>query len=68
MRGFLICPDCGRLLTGSSSKGQDGNKYYYYHCILPCKACFHTDQTHVSSKELKKFIPAGRVWWKFTRR
>src|ERR1022692_23148 len=27
LRGFLICPKCGRLLTGSASKGA----YYYYH-------------------------------------
>ncbi len=31
LRGFLICPQCGRLLTGSASKGR--TKYYhYYHC------------------------------------
>jgi site-specific DNA recombinase len=57
MRGFLICPQCGRLLTGSSSKGRT-KKYYYYHCILLCKARFHTAETHeLFSKELKKFIP-----------
>ncbi|MGS2764884.1 recombinase family protein [Sinomicrobium sp. M5D2P9] len=32
LRGFLICPTCGKTLTGSVSKGR--NKYYhYYHCI-----------------------------------
>jgi site-specific DNA recombinase len=57
MRGFLICPDCGRLLTGSSSQGRT-KKYFYYHCQRPCKARFHTDLTHdLFSKELKKFIP-----------
>jgi site-specific DNA recombinase len=57
MRGFLICPDCGRLLTGSSSQGRS-KKYFYYHCKLPCKARFHTDHTHdLFAKELKKFIP-----------
>jgi len=30
-RGFLTCPDCGKLLTASISKGRA--KYYaYYHC------------------------------------
>src|SRR5699024_11671440 len=32
MRGFLLCPQCNRLLTGSKSKGR--NRYYaYYHCV-----------------------------------
>src|SRR5699024_5900558 len=32
MRGFLLCPECNRLLTGSKSKGR--NRYYaYYHCV-----------------------------------
>ncbi len=31
LRGFLICPKCGRHLTGSSSKG-NGGRYTYYHC------------------------------------
>ncbi|HEY4062021.1 MAG TPA: recombinase family protein [Puia sp.] len=57
MRGFLICPDCGRLLTGSSSQGRS-KKYFYYHCKLPCKSRFHTDQTHdLFARELQKFIP-----------
>ena len=57
MRGHLICPFCGRLLTGSSSQGRS-KKYFYYHCILPCKARFHTDQTHEKfAKELRKYVP-----------
>jgi len=35
LRGFLICPQCGRLLSGSASKGR--TKYYhYYHCTGGC--------------------------------
>jgi len=54
----VIRSDCQYLLlTGSSAKGRT-KKYYYYHCILPCKARFHTAETHdLFSKELKKFIP-----------
>jgi site-specific DNA recombinase len=29
--GHLLCPKCGRLLTGSSSKGRTKH-YAYYHC------------------------------------
>ena len=32
LRGYLICPKCGKLLTGSASKGRN-RRYYYYHCI-----------------------------------
>lgn len=31
LRGFLVCKTCGKLLTGSGSKG-NGGVYYYYHC------------------------------------
>src|SRR5690606_12279243 len=35
LRGYLVCPECGRNLTGSASKGRN-TRYYYYHCISPC--------------------------------
>ncbi len=35
LRGFLVCPDCGRNLTGSASKGRT-SRYYYYHCFSAC--------------------------------
>lgn len=35
LRGFLLCPQCGRNLTGSGSKGRN-NIYYYYHCLSSC--------------------------------
>ena len=35
LRGFLVCPKCGRNLTGSASKGRN-NRYYYYHCLPSC--------------------------------
>ena len=35
LRGHLVCPSCGKRLTGSRSKGR--SKYYwYYHCQSPC--------------------------------
>lgn len=37
LRGILICPQCGKELTGSSSKGKMGNLYPYYHCAKGCK-------------------------------
>ena len=36
LRGYLACSRCGRMLTGSSAKG-NGGTYYYYHCVKGCK-------------------------------
>jgi site-specific DNA recombinase len=40
LRGFLECPDCGRMLTGSASRGSRGVYYHYYHCGDGCKTRF----------------------------
>ncbi len=36
LKRFLMCPECGRLLAGSYSKGRY-RKYAYYHCVT--KGC-----------------------------
>lgn len=57
LRGYLICPVCGRQLTGSGSKGRS-KFYYYYHCKTPCVFRTKADNANTEfSKELKKFIP-----------
>ena len=57
LRGFLICPTCGKMLTGSKSKGRS-HDYYYYHCIRPCKARFRAEYANECFiRELKKFVP-----------
>jgi site-specific DNA recombinase len=45
MRGHLICPRCGKTLTGSSALG-NGGKYYYYHCTKGCKERHKSDVAH----------------------
>lgn len=57
LRGFLICPQCNRLLTGSASKGH--TKYYsYYHCSDGCTCRFRADHVNTTLEyELKKYIP-----------
>ena len=57
MRGFLICPDCEKLLTGSKSKGR--NRYYsYYHCVGGCKHRVNAEKVNdVIKDDLLKFIP-----------
>jgi site-specific DNA recombinase len=37
LRGFVHCETCGRPLTGSWSKGRNG-QYAYYHCQRQCRA------------------------------
>ena len=57
LRGFLICPKCGKVLTGSASKGRNG-KYYYYHCSSSCGVRFKAENANdLFSRELKKFVP-----------
>lgn len=57
LRGFLICPDCNRILTGSKSKGR--SRYYtYYHCISPCRHRLNSDKVNKTvTKDLTAFIP-----------
>jgi site-specific DNA recombinase len=42
LRKYLICPACGRKLTGSYSQGKC-KRYPYYHCVTGCKARFHAN-------------------------
>jgi site-specific DNA recombinase len=57
LRGYLVCPKCNMILTGSASKGRSG-KYYYYHCKTSCGTRFRSEiANELFSKELKKFVP-----------
>ena len=57
LRGFLVCPRCGRTLTGSASKGKYKH-YHYYHCITSCGCRFPAERANqLFSKELRKFVP-----------
>lgn len=46
LRGFLICSECSRNLTGSLSKSRNGSYYGYYHCQNTCKTRFSTGLLH----------------------
>lgn len=50
LRGFLVCPDCGRILTGSASKGRT-LRYHYYHCQRGCSMRVKADIVHSSFSE-----------------
>lgn len=48
LRGFLICPKCGRTMTGSGSAGRNKVKHFYYHCVTSCGARFRADDANES--------------------
>ncbi len=57
LRGFLKCPKCNRVLTGSASKGRN-QYYYYYHCLSVCGWRLQAEKVNTAFVlELKKFIP-----------
>jgi len=40
LRGYILCPKCGRKLTASKHKGEHGNYGYYYWCQKGCKVSY----------------------------
>lgn len=58
LRGFLKCPNCGRVLTGSASRGKLGKYYTYYHCTTQCGTRFSAEETNaIFEKQLSELIP-----------
>jgi DNA invertase Pin-like site-specific DNA recombinase/predicted RNA-binding Zn-ribbon protein involved in translation (DUF1610 family) len=57
LRGFLQCPDCGKLLTASSSRGR--KQYYdYYHCTSACGVRYKADVVNDAFvQELRSWKP-----------
>jgi hypothetical protein len=60
LRGFLLCPVCGKVLSGRASRGR--YKYYaYYHCFGGCTHRFRADHVNeLLTIELKKYTPTPR--------
>jgi site-specific DNA recombinase len=56
LRGFLFCPKCDKLLTGSSSKGCRQH-FYYYHCTSKCGCRFNAKKLNEKMvEEIKKLV------------
>jgi site-specific DNA recombinase len=51
LRGNFVCPNCGKQITASKSKGNGGH-YEYYHCKSSCKIRLKKDVVHTRVKEL----------------
>lgn len=61
LRGFIKCPKCGKLLTGSASRGH-GGLYYYYHCSSKCGTRYKSQNANdLFISELKKFTPRAGI-------
>ena len=61
LRGFLICPKCGLMLSGSASKGRNAY-YYYYHCNSTCGCRYKADTVNeLFVKEIEKFVPDSTI-------
>lgn len=63
LRGFLKCPKCNRMLTGSASKSKLGKYYSYYHCSSLCGTRFKAeDANEAFAKQLRYLSPrAGMI-------
>jgi hypothetical protein len=60
LKGFISCPRCSRVLTGSGSTGRSGTKYYYYHCNSNCGFRIRTAYVHnVFLQRIMEFFPVG---------
>lgn len=61
LRGFLLCPSCGKNLTASTSTGKTG-KHSYYHCSSTCGVRFRArDVNEQFVVELRNFQPKKEI-------
>ncbi|WP_081709385.1 recombinase family protein [Flavobacterium cauense] len=51
LRKNIVCPVCGKQITGSKSKG-NGGYYFYYHCSSKCKVRYRRDEVHFVIKDM----------------
>jgi DNA invertase Pin-like site-specific DNA recombinase len=65
LRGFLKCPNCSRLLTGSATKGRN-NYFHYYHCSSSCGTRYRAEMVNdCFVAELQKYKlkrPMGTIY------
>jgi len=56
LKGFVICPNCSKVLTGSASKGRNAH-YHYYHCNATCGYRSRAEEANAIFEEhLKEFV------------
>ncbi|MBP9792626.1 MAG: recombinase family protein [Flavobacterium sp.] len=55
----LVCPICGKQITGSKSKGNGGH-YLYYHCTSKCGIRYKRDEVHFMVFDLIRNISINK--------
>lgn len=60
LRGFLVCKECGKKLTGSASRGRHGGRFFYYHCGKGCKERFSAKLANEQFLNLLKEIKPSK--------
>ncbi len=53
LRGYVVCPDCGRPITASFSHG-NGGKYPYYHCM--CSPRHYSIRAEKMNDEFVRYV------------
>ncbi len=56
LKGFVTCPKCGKVLTGSASKGRTAY-YHYYHCNATCGYRTRAEEANIIFEQhLKEYV------------
>jgi len=56
LKGFVTCPKCGKVLTGSASKGRN-SYYHHYHCHATFGYRTRAeDANHIFEEHLKNYV------------
>lgn len=57
LRGWVLCSECGRKLTGSTSINEQGVGFHYYHCYYKdCSLRGKTIQKNLLESDFTKFL------------
>jgi DNA invertase Pin-like site-specific DNA recombinase len=60
LRSLLVCPRCGRHLTGSASKSRNGSLHHYYHCQKKYNCDFRV-RAAIAHDRLEEFFGSFRI-------
>lgn len=60
LKGHLICPTCGKVMTGSASKSRNGSLYHYYHCQRKY-GCRNSFRAKVANDSFESFLSSFQV-------
>lgn len=62
LRGLILCQCCGKLLTGSRSRGQTGMYWHYYRCLRCRGQNFREKVAHAEIVEILQNLSFSKVY------